>query len=245
MKTEDGSHREFELGTFELSSDRLVVSDPGYDLDDMERGCGVVLTNSLSGRWHASVMLGRIPATTSELCMQLCAWHENASPNGHWVAHEKTIGVDHGQAGIYDLAHFGDASIVPADVKWTFQIPKTMSWEEAERYLPAEQWELMKKHRARFSPMTVTVRTDERGPAMPDNLWYSYCCEHTAGEKHGAVFPFGVVTNAGIGDGGYSLETAMDESLSIVGVRITFLTDEELARLGVPDDWTKSGPGLV
>jgi hypothetical protein len=240
MKPEDGSRREFDLGTFELSSERLVVSDPGNDLDYLERGCGAVLTNCLPGRWHASVLLGRIPGTSSELCMQLCAWHQNASPNGNWVAQEKTIGVDYGQAGIYDLAHFGDASIVPADVKWTHPVYRTVPATEADENLSLEARVALLSRGEVVGGMEVP--TDERGPADPDNLWYSYCCELTGGGKHGAVFPFGVVTKAGIGDGDYPLETATDESLRIVGVRITFLTDEGLVRLGVPDDWTKSGP---
>ena len=44
--------------------------------------------------------------------------------------------------------------------------------------------------------------------------------------KEGSVFPFGVVTNAGYGDGGYEYSIARNEEGKVIGLHLFFIDDE-------------------
>jgi hypothetical protein len=80
--------------------------------------------------------------------------------------------------GVFDAAHFHDASLVPGDTQWTF----------------------------------------DGGPADPNDLWYSWVCEH-AKATHYAAFAHGVVVNWDLGT---SLDAAFDVSGVVTGLRLKF-----------------------
>ena len=102
-----------ELGTFEVISGQLDVSDPCYARDVW---CRLVLDNVRKGTWHAGVSLydfndsayGRDRRVTA-----LTIAHEEYKDSD--LDSEKAIGhigVDSGQAGFFDSAHYKDDSIV-------------------------------------------------------------------------------------------------------------------------------------
>jgi len=178
------------LGTFEVTSSNLVAGDPGYDLDTFKTpGLGALLTNCHSGTWNAQTVIKHFAPPAFSLTSELLAWHTNVTNPStlKWQKQKGGIGVDGGQAGIFDLAHFSDQKIVPADVKWTQGKP---------------------------------------GPIIPENLWYSLCCEVTLGRAEGGVIPFGAVSTSGMGDGGYEYFVARDDKGIIIGVWILFVDDQ-------------------
>jgi hypothetical protein len=183
------SKRTVSLGTFEATGTQLVVSDPGYDLDTLRvPSLGAVLSNCQSGTWRAEVVLKHFDPPGFPLTSELRAIHNRTTdPSAlKWEKQSNGISTDYAQAGIYDLAHFHDRSLVPPDIKWTI---------------------------------------GQSGPADPDDLWYSYCCELTCGRPDGSILPFGVVTNSGKGDGGYEYSIAHDTRGKIIGVWILFVDD--------------------
>lgn len=183
------SKRTVSLGTFEATGPQLVVADPGYDLATVRiPGLGAVLTNCQSGTWRAEVIIKHFDPPGFSLTSELRAVHSSVLDLGalQWEPQRHGIGADTGQAGVYDLAHFHDHSLVPRDIKWT---------------------------------------VGQSGPANPDDLWYSYCCELFTAKPEGGVLLFGVVTTSGKGDGGYEYSVTRDAAGKIVGIWIVFVDD--------------------
>lgn len=166
---------------FYLTSDRLIVTDPGYDFETAEMdGLGAIMSPCRSGVWSLRLAMHRPPHRGWDLPHVLVAVHTDAGTpaNSEWHPRAKELGGDHGMIGIYDAAHFHDASLVPSDTPWTF----------------------------------------DGGPADPDDLWYSWVCEH-AKDTDWATFPHGIVANW---DLGASLDFAFDASGIVIALRLTF-----------------------
>ena len=102
-----------DLGSFEVVSGKLAVSDPCYDIDVWCRG---ELENCKRGTWMASVVEKRMGSWGHRIC-KLIAVHEDFihAPFSQREVAGFEVGVDSGQAGIFDASHYRDGSIVPND----------------------------------------------------------------------------------------------------------------------------------
>lgn len=98
------------LGTFEVTSDKLVVSDPCYKLGTW---CMGTVPNVKPGLWTASIGV----VDTGEFGKRnafLSAFHQDSPALQKLKACSAPfdVGVDSGQAGIFDLNHFQDESVI-------------------------------------------------------------------------------------------------------------------------------------
>ena len=102
-----------ELGSFEVISGKLAVSDPCYDTDVWCRG---ELENCKTGTWAASALEKHMGMWRHRIC-KLIAVHEDYvnSASVHMERAPFEVGVDSGQAGIFDAAHYRDPSVIPDD----------------------------------------------------------------------------------------------------------------------------------
>jgi hypothetical protein len=174
------------LGSFEVESDALIVSDPGHEaeLAEGDHPLSGLVPNPRRGTWNARVTIvdaGDWGPRVSELV----AVHAG-SAGAAWQPSPHEIGVDSGQAGIFDRAHFGRDSDVPKDYRW-----------------------------------------GKEGMLVPEEPWYSLCCDKTLSETQAGTIPFGAVSSAGLGDGSYRWFVRRDAG-EAVAVRIEFLTEEDL-----------------
>lgn len=87
------------LGEFKCKSGKLVVSDPCYPLGTW---CQLVLNNVKEGTWAAYVK--KIGEDLQEdYCAELITHHKDHNlPENGWKHISGDIGVDSGQAGIFD-----------------------------------------------------------------------------------------------------------------------------------------------
>lgn len=95
------------LGQFEVTSGKLVVSDPCYDLDENTIIMGV-LDNVQNGAWSASVSKTEVQ-DWGETCAKLIACHSSIADKLEtleWVKGNFIVGVDSGQAGIFDVSKY-------------------------------------------------------------------------------------------------------------------------------------------
>lgn len=188
------SKRKDSLGEFQVVSGRIIASDPGYTPDLAAHGLSAIVENCRKGTWHAASVAKQFDNwyIVAELWATADGFAD--STNLRWTEQRGIVGVDGGQAGIWDLSGFDAAALVPKDYPWTFDNAK-----------------------------------GGKGPAIPEMPWYSWCCEltnHAGNENRGAVMPFGVVSNSGYGDGGYSLFVGQTEAGEVVALRIVFVDDE-------------------
>jgi len=90
------------LGDFQIESGKVFVSDPCYDLDTW---CAKVVENVKNGTWLAKV---ETMQTWGERVSKLVCYHQSIGYPERLLFEkvEADIGVDSGQAGIFDLNHF-------------------------------------------------------------------------------------------------------------------------------------------
>lgn len=84
---------EQQLGTFAVRTGRLMLTDPCYQ---PETWCQIDLTNVKNGNWRAFTIRNREGRNA-----WLCAVHEDQQ-GGEYYGLSGEIGVDSGQAGIFD-----------------------------------------------------------------------------------------------------------------------------------------------
>lgn len=98
------------LGTFENTSGTLVVSDPCYTLSVW---CLIQLQNTKKGTWNAHVKYSD-EGRWGTRCAEIMALHDSEkTPTWESIG---VIGVDSGQAGIFDIEVFQNgATVVPRE----------------------------------------------------------------------------------------------------------------------------------
>ncbi|GIO68970.1 DUF4241 domain-containing protein [Paenibacillus cookii] len=95
------------LGQFEITSGKMVVADPCYDLDPDTIIMGV-LDRPLNGAWDAFVHKAEV-RDWGEACAKLVACHSaytDQQDRLEWVKCNFIVGVDSGQAGIFDASKY-------------------------------------------------------------------------------------------------------------------------------------------
>ena len=110
------------VGDFELTGSNVVVMDPGYELDTASiSGLGVQYSSVAIGTWKVENNFDESPEFSGP---EMVASHSSISSADlgalSWETHEHLIGGDFAMIGIYDLNHFRDESVIPADITWTF-----------------------------------------------------------------------------------------------------------------------------
>lgn len=98
------------LGEFQVVSGELIVSDPCYEPGTW---CMGRLKNMRPGRWNAAASIADM-GVWGERVSHLSVWHEDAPESDALTVLEAdfTVGVDSGQAGFFDAAHYRDPSVI-------------------------------------------------------------------------------------------------------------------------------------
>ena len=101
------------IGNFRVVSGRVVVSDPCYEIGTW---CQGILEKVRKGEWVCQVSVSREDAC--DRCVtELTALRNPALDLGNPKWTEETsfeVGVDSGQAGIFDMAHYRDDRVAQA-----------------------------------------------------------------------------------------------------------------------------------
>ena len=104
MQNED----RFDLGTFEVVSGRLIVTDPCYSED---LWCCNALETVRNGTWNAHVVYDGDSSYPHVIC--LIVEHESAESLPAIMEDAPfSVGVDSGQAGFFDAGHYRDDRII-------------------------------------------------------------------------------------------------------------------------------------
>ena len=99
------------IGTFEVKSGKVRISDPCYELDTW---CAGTINKVRKGVWQAEVIKSD-EGSWGNRCAVLLAYHKDFTvdhDDGRFINQDIDVGVDSGQAGIFDLKHFKDDGIV-------------------------------------------------------------------------------------------------------------------------------------
>lgn len=219
MKTET-----VPLGYFEVESDQLVVSDPCYDLGP-DTWCADILKNPKQGRWYSSVEVsdqGSWGHRVAEL-FACFADLKGKSPSNYfmWEPCDFEVGVDSGQAGIFDLPMYKkDMDKLYLQVgRKEYDDRGLLGLIEMNNKLPGGEQQNRKLKENLSLPPTLT------------NDWYEMCCDKTLSNQKAGTVPGGVVSSSGFGDGGYRASFAKDDTGKVIAVRIVFIDENDIEAL--------------
>ena len=114
-ETAEYSNTTILLGTFQVTSGSLIVSDPcySYNAEDTD-GLQALLKPVRKGNWSAVVSYDEY-----ETVHQLTIFWGNTEPTGAWIPIEEFIAVDSAQLGVFDLSCYHNDDMIserPANV---------------------------------------------------------------------------------------------------------------------------------
>lgn len=95
--------KEKNLGTFEVKSGKIHISDPCYEYDENDKNCVMTLKDVLNGRYFAKISIEGKYNDVESLTI-----HHEKYPEFEPNFLMGTIGVDSGQAGIFDLKYYAE-----------------------------------------------------------------------------------------------------------------------------------------
>lgn len=106
-----------EIGKFQVESGKLRVSDPCYDKDTW---CAGEIKNVKNGEWQACVSYSDEGNWGIRVATLICVhkdhklgtWDKHPLDDNTWKKQSFEVGVDSGQAGIFDDKYFKDDSVV-------------------------------------------------------------------------------------------------------------------------------------
>lgn len=106
------------LGTFKVSSGKLIISDPcyGYEEENSE-GLQAILKPAKQGNWSAAISYNE-----EEVVHHLVVFWGNTEPEEEWIPIDQLIAVDSAQAGIFDLTHFDNDEKIIDEVENVYDI---------------------------------------------------------------------------------------------------------------------------
>ena len=107
------------LGTFQLESTELRVSDPCYNKDTW---CAGVLKDCLPGKWESAIATCQDPLFGDRVAALMISHMDSdatcegllSSLKGALRSTPFEVGVDSGQAGFFDNSHFKDDTVIQA-----------------------------------------------------------------------------------------------------------------------------------
>lgn len=106
------------LGTFQVTSGKLIISDPcyGYNEENTE-DLQVLLKPAKLGDWSATVS-----SNEEEVVHQLVVFWGNTEPEGEWIPIDQLIAVDSAQAGIFDFTFYDNDEKIIDEVENVYDI---------------------------------------------------------------------------------------------------------------------------
>lgn len=205
----------------------VMISDPCYDTNTW---CNGDLKNVLPGTWRTKAIY------MYDLCTDLIAYHKDVS-EPTFDQYEKTdivVGVDSGQAGIYDYKHFAKMC---KNEKWyesicTHQSSMVMPLSPLEQRCVNGNKDLLPFHKVseshleEFFNLRPICKIKYGIDILHFNLYSNNLkvdfIEKLSTDKHS------VVSSSGYGDGSYDCYVAKNQNDEIIAIRINYITPEEL-----------------
>ena len=178
-----------------LLGDSVIVTDPCYDTNTW---CQAKVENVLEGKYDT--FCNKVDTGDwGKRNASLIAIHKNyRGEEMKWEIYPAEIGVDSGQAGIFDIRDYKKDGL-------EMELPTTMYDGDS---FDSDKWKSF------FS------NDFEEG-----NDFYKKMCKFTLSEQGWGNYASGVVSRSGFGDGAYVLRVAKDKG-KVVGFFIDFAVEE-------------------
>jgi hypothetical protein len=219
-----------KLGTFEIVSGKVRISDPCYD---KKTWCAGTLDNVATGTWKAKVVKIDRHDGWGNRCRKLIATHESFDSAMDYNSNvfDFEIGVDSGQAGIFD-DKFYKKNYKEDYLQVGRQEYERHSYKHSAKLAlaNAEARLLMAKDKLSKAMYQDKIDYIKSGKYVEDHLgkpestkdWYEVCCDKTLSDVGAGVINYGCVSSSGDGDGSYDGEYLTDSKGRVVSIKINF-----------------------
>lgn len=224
-------------------SDKVMVSDPCYDLDIW---CQGVLENVKPGTWCTKAENLNVNCWGNR-CSALIAWHEDVEEPNNFEKTDICVGVDSGQTGIYDYNHFAYIkNDKERDENWYDNI-QTFVYRR-QPVTPFGQYLIDKikpLHQKRIALEKELDGLDSKlGNLFYQGLFHQEMELKRKGSQYGIydeslddykvstpvnciwTDKHSVVTSSGLGDGSYDCYVARNEDGQIIGIKIDYCLED-------------------
>lgn len=184
------------IGDFKIESGRVYVSDPCYKTGTW---CQALVDGVKNGNWEAHID-NRDEGRPGLLRVN----HESYPDITHLECSiiPNEIGVDSGQAGVFDAAHYRQDSSIP---------------EDFQPLDPGGMFDdFTDEEGGRFYGACCDRTLGPTGEGRRDDNFHG-----------GGTIPFGAVSSSGYGDGGYEAKAYKNDDGEIVAIEIEFIPEEE------------------
>lgn len=210
------------LGTFEVISGVLRISDPCYD---KKTWCAGTVGHALEGTWKAQVI-----KDNDKQCRELVTVH--SLHNKSKLKFKKldiNVGVDSGCAGIFDDRlygkNFSDKQALVGSQEYDqrqndyIRLTNKKFYEHTIKFYKDASPPLKKY----YQTMIDIYEKDNVKPKLRfSKKWNEVSSDPTFGNIGAGVIRNGVVSRSGDGDGSYVAYAAYDKKGRVVGVKIKF-----------------------
>lgn len=222
---------------------KVVISDPCYDINVW---CQGILENVKPGTWHTKAENLNVNCW-GDRCSALIAWHEDVEEPNNFEKTNIRVGVDSGQAGIYDYNHFAYIKDnKERDEQWydsieTFRY-KRIPVTPVGRYLIDK---IKPLHQKRIALEKKLDGLDSKlGNRVYQELFHQEMELTRKGFQYGIydeslddykvstpvnciwTDKYSVVTSSGLGDGSYDCYVAKNKAGQIIGIKIDYCLED-------------------
>jgi len=180
-----------------LLTDIVMVSDPCYTEPTW---CQIKLKDVKPGYYNTYSKSHDCGDWGVRQSMLMVIHQDFTNKKLRWEEHPGEVGVDSGQAGIFNYDSYRDDSIAEEIGLGDGDIS----------FFGVSPWKEMTKSR----------------DMEPGEKWYISMCSRTLGEKGWGTYNRGVVSRSGFGDGGYKLYVAKHYG-RVIAMCIDFAVEEE------------------
>lgn len=224
----------------------VMITDPCYDEDTW---CNGKLTNVRPGTWHTKANYCNIEFW-GDRCANIIAWHETVDEPTNWELTDIDVGVDSGQAGIIDLAHFRHMKATQEE-KWydsiqTYQYGRKPITPE-NQFLFEKLQKLNQEIENNYFNYNIKIDDKEKAQAFLkylerrrelDNLMQFTTLDEQSFRDHTQqtcteeiwTDDHSVITSSGFGDGSYNCLIAKDKKTDqIIGIKIDYFYNSDTA----------------
>jgi hypothetical protein len=213
-----------KIGEFVSNSGSLRISDPCYERDTW---CSGVVNNCLTGKWEAFIDK-QVKKGWGDRVTRLTVRAVGAEGNGYSEHLKIDVGVDSGQAGIFDdklyLSNMKTPHLLTGGKEYhrkqyEFRLEELQSLDRTstENDLIDRRIDQVIAHLTEY---------DEASPGSSVDF-YDVCCDKTLSNLGAGTVEYGAVSSSGFGDGSYSAYAAYTDDGKVCEIYIDFITDED------------------
>lgn len=216
------------VGNFMTTSGRLRITDPCYDRDTW---CAGAVDNCVRGEWEAFTEKHEVECWGERNSLILVKAKGHVAI-GDWELLNIDVGVDSGQAGVFDDVHFKSNLKAPVELIGRKEYDRK-SYErrvkENEDLLKdlQDNANLRKIFGHRHEDAVEMLRMFDARPTEVSSDFYDVCCSLTLSNVGAGTLEYGAVSTSGFGDGSYTAFCRRNSSGEIVELKIIFINDSE------------------